>query len=64
MTEVAGQRFRLSTSADLSAIVERMARQTLALLDPMRRPVVVGVLRRGVPLACRWRIGWLPLLPT
>lgn len=53
MTEVTGQRFRLYTSADLSAIVERMARQTLALLDPTQRPVVIGVLRRGSPLADR-----------
>lgn len=53
MTEVAGQRFRLYTTRDLDAVIERMARQTLALLDPAQRPVVVGVLRRGAPLADR-----------
>ena len=53
MTEVAGQRFRLYTTADLELVIARMARQTLALLDPARRPVVVGVLRRGAPLADR-----------
>ena len=53
MTEVAGQRFRLYTTADLEAVIARMARQTLALLDPDQRPVVVGVLRRGAPLADR-----------
>ncbi len=53
MTEVAGQRFRLYTTADLQAVIARMARQTLALLDPAQRPVVVGVLRRGAPLADR-----------
>jgi pyrimidine operon attenuation protein/uracil phosphoribosyltransferase len=53
MTEVAGQRFRLYTTADLQAVIARMAQQTLALLDPAQRPVVVGVLRRGAPLADR-----------
>lgn len=53
MTEVAGQRFRLYTTQDLEAVIARMARQTLALLDPAQRPVVVGVLRRGAPLADR-----------
>jgi pyrimidine operon attenuation protein / uracil phosphoribosyltransferase len=53
MTEVAGQRFRLYTTVDLEAVITRMARQTLALLDPDQRPVVVGVLRRGAPLADR-----------
>lgn len=53
MTEVAGQRFRAYTTADLDAVMNRMARQTLALLDPGQRPVVVGVLRRGAPLADR-----------
>ncbi|GMU43230.1 MAG: phosphoribosyltransferase [Xanthomonadales bacterium] len=51
MTEVAGQRFRLYTTADLGPVIERMARQALLMLDPAQRPVVVGVLRRGAPLA-------------
>ncbi len=53
MTEIAGQRFRLYNTQDLEAVIARMARQTLALLDPAQRPVVVGVLRRGAPLADR-----------
>ena len=53
MTEVAGQRFRLYNAADLEAVMTRMARQTLMLLDPEQPTVVVGVLRRGAPLADR-----------
>ncbi|MGE4070489.1 MAG: phosphoribosyltransferase family protein [Lysobacterales bacterium] len=53
MTEVAGQRFRLYNAIDLEAVMARMARQTLMLLDPEQPTVVVGVLRRGAPLADR-----------
>ena len=53
MTEVAGQRFRLYNATDLEAVMARMARQTLMLLDPEQPTVVVGVLRRGAPLADR-----------
>jgi len=43
-------RFRLYQGADLDAVVDAMARQALALLDDV--PVLlVGVLRRGAPLA-------------
>jgi len=43
-------RFRLHDAASLQGVLERMARQALGVLD--RRPVtVVGVLRRGAPLA-------------
>lgn len=45
-------RFRLYDGADLDAVVESMARQTLALIDD-RPTVLVGVLRRGAPLADR-----------
>lgn len=53
MTEVAGLRFRLYNTADLDGVIARMARQTLMLLDPDLPTVVVGVLRRGAPLANR-----------
>ncbi len=53
MTEVAGARFCLYSADDLEQVIARMARQSLALLDPTQRPVVVGVLRRGAPLADR-----------
>lgn len=43
-------RFRLYDAASLDPVLDRMARQALAALD--ERPVtVVGVLRRGAPLA-------------
>ena len=43
-------RFRLYDAAALDIVLERMAMQALAVLD--RRPLtVVGVLRRGAPLA-------------
>ncbi len=46
------QRFRLYDAAALAPVIQRMARQTLALLDETPT-VLVGVLRRGVPLADR-----------
>ncbi len=47
---MAESRFRLYDGADLDAVVDAMARQALALLDDT--PVaLVGVLRRGAPLA-------------
>ena len=43
-------RFRLHDAAALQSVLDRMARQASALLD--RRPVtLLGVLRRGAPLA-------------
>jgi len=49
MTE---QRFRAYTTHDLDAVMERMARQLSMRLDA--HPVVlVGVLRRGAPLAAQ-----------
>ena len=45
-------RFRAYTEADLVAVIDRMARQAAALLDAT--PVtLLGVLRRGAPLADR-----------
>ena len=46
------ERFRAYTDRDLGAVIDRMARQAAALLDAT--PVtLVGVLRRGAPLADR-----------
>lgn len=43
-------RFRLHDAAALQPVLERMARQALGVLD--QRPVtIIGVLRRGAPLA-------------
>lgn len=53
MTEVAGERFRLYQGAELDAVIEGMAGAALGLLDPAEAVVVVGVLRRGAPLADR-----------
>lgn len=53
MTAVPGERFRLYQGAELEAVIERMARQAAGLLDAGGRPVIVGVLRRGAPLADR-----------
>jgi pyrimidine operon attenuation protein/uracil phosphoribosyltransferase len=46
----AGQRFCLYSAAELDGILQRMARQAAALLPP-GRGVLVGMLRRGEPLA-------------
>lgn len=45
-------RFRLYTEADLQAVVDDMARQAAALMDATPT-VLLGVLRRGAPLADR-----------
>lgn len=45
-------RFRLYDAAALAPVIQRMARQVLALLDETPT-VMVGVLRRGAPLADR-----------
>lgn len=47
------QRFRLYSSADLDAVLRSMARQLAAMVDPREPIVLVGVLRRGAPLADR-----------
>lgn len=44
------QRFRAYSSAQLDAVIDRMARQTAMLLDDAPL-VLVGILRRGAPLA-------------
>jgi pyrimidine operon attenuation protein/uracil phosphoribosyltransferase len=53
MTEVAGERMRLYEGAELEAMIGRMARQALSALDGESPPLIVGVLRRGAPLADR-----------
>ena len=46
------QHFRLYDAAALAPVIQRMARQVLALLDETPT-VMVGVLRRGAPIADR-----------
>ena len=45
-------RFRLYQGTDLDAVIDSMARQALAVIDD-RPTTLVGVLRRGAPLAQR-----------
>jgi pyrimidine operon attenuation protein/uracil phosphoribosyltransferase len=47
------QRFRLYDTHDLEAVLRSMARQFVAMVDPREPIVLVGVLRRGAPLAER-----------
>lgn len=51
-TALPADRFRLYTEADLQPVIDDMARQAAALLDPTPT-VLLGVLRRGAPLADR-----------
>ena len=49
----AGERFRLYSPAQLEAVLEGMARQAAAMFDPRQEVLLVGILRRGEPLAQR-----------
>lgn len=49
----AGERFRLYSSTQLEAVIEAMARQAAALFEPHQEVLLVGILRRGEPLAQR-----------
>ena len=49
----AGERFRLYSPLQLEAVIESMARQAAALFDGRREVLLVGILRRGEPLAQR-----------
>lgn len=51
--ELSGIRHVLHDAAGLDQIIHKMARQASALFVPGERLVVVGVLRRGAPLADR-----------
>ena len=51
MDKPAGQRTCLYTTADLDTILADMARQTAGLLTGRQRIAIVGLLRRGAPLA-------------
>lgn len=55
-------RFRLYQGADLEAVIDGMARQALALVDEAPT-VLLGVLRRGAPLADRLQQAMLRLQP-
>ncbi len=49
----AGERFRLYSAQQLDGVIEQMARQAAALFTGRREVVLVGILRRGEPLAQR-----------
>ena len=46
-------RFRLYPTADLAPVIDAMARQAVNLIDDGTPTVVLGMLRRGAPLADR-----------
>ncbi|MBI2306956.1 MAG: phosphoribosyltransferase [Rhodocyclales bacterium] len=46
-----GERFCLYGTADLEEVLERMAAEAAALLADAENPMLLGILRRGVPLA-------------
>ena len=51
MSRVEGQRIRLYDATELDAILGRMARQAAGLLTGRTEAMLVGILRRGAPLA-------------
>ena len=51
MSGVPGQRFCLYQQAQLEAVLERMAAEAAALLVGAEDPLLLGILRRGSPLA-------------
>lgn len=51
MDKTQGQRTCLYATADLDAVLADMARQAAGLLSGRERIVIVGLLRRGAPLA-------------
>ena len=48
---VAGERFCLYDRTAIEAVLDRMAGEAAALLRGMEEPLLLGVLRRGAPLA-------------
>lgn len=51
MSQVPGQRFCLYDTAQLAAVLDGMAWQAAGLLTGRQDVIVVGILRRGAPLA-------------
>ena len=51
MSTVPGQRFCLYAAAQLETVLDRMATQAAALLANADDPLLLGILRRGAPLA-------------
>ena len=49
----AGERFRLYSASQLEAVIDAMARQAAALFQPSQEVALIGILRRGEPLAAR-----------
>lgn len=52
-SKTAGERFRLYSATQLDAVIDSMARQAAALFDASQPVVLVGIQRRGEPLAQR-----------
>jgi pyrimidine operon attenuation protein/uracil phosphoribosyltransferase len=63
MSAIAPDRFRAYEGAALAAVMERMARQTARLLDGTPT-TLVGMLRRGAPLAERLHARLRELVPS
>jgi pyrimidine operon attenuation protein / uracil phosphoribosyltransferase len=51
MNTVPGERFRLYRTDQLAAVLERMAARAAGLLAGAQDPLLLGILRRGDPLA-------------
>lgn len=55
MNHSAEQHYLLYSEAELERVLATMARQCLALFSPTAPPLLIGMLRRGEPLAQRLR---------
>jgi pyrimidine operon attenuation protein/uracil phosphoribosyltransferase len=51
MNRVAGERYPLYTTAQLQTVLDRMAARAAGLLAGVEDPLLLGILRRGDPLA-------------
>jgi pyrimidine operon attenuation protein/uracil phosphoribosyltransferase len=51
MTPFPGERFRLYTAMELESVIARMAARAAGLLAVAEDPLLLGILRRGDPLA-------------
>jgi pyrimidine operon attenuation protein / uracil phosphoribosyltransferase len=60
---MAADRYRLYTTSDLDAVIASMARRALGLLDGTPT-TLVGMLRRGVPIADRLQAAMRALAPA
>lgn len=51
--QVTGQRICLYNAVEMDAVLERMANQIAVLLNPSQPVMMIGILRRGAPIADR-----------